>query len=593
MKNNIKKTIILLAFAGFHFCSFSQEKYLKIGDKAYENNQFTLAVQYYSKALFKFKGENQLRYEVFFKIANCHNMMNNPQRAEFYYQLLVKNKYAEEQPLVYLHYAKSLIEQGKYEDALPMFEHYLVKVPNDPLGIVGKASCELGMQNANIDTRWFIKNIREINSQDDDFAAVFGDDKFRTIIFSSNRQGTTGTETDNWTDGYFSDLFVSAKKNGYTWGSPVLADKNEFVNTMSNEGSGSLDDQFKKLYFTRCPKSRSGVEYCQIMESTKVGNIWGPSVLIYADSISNVGHPVLTADGLTMIFSSDRPGSIGGRDLWKVTRPTTCAPFSNAINLGSIVNTPGNEMFPTLYADSILYFASDGKPGFGGLDIYRVILGKDGVYDLRHLPRPINSCSDDFALSIEGTEEKGFLTSRRSGGKGGDDIYYFEKTNQTSSLQDSTSLPGNSHQPVPERPVVLTDIYYDLSKWDLLPSNQDSLNTLVKMMQDNPRIMIELSAHTDLHASDEYNDELSLKRAEAVVKFLESNGISKDRIIAKGYGKRVPRLLTNDLTIDGYTFQSGTKLTGDYIISIEDLKKREAANQLNRRTEFLVIGKKL
>jgi len=131
-------------------------------------------------------------------------------------------------------------------------------------------------------------------------------------------------------------------------------------------------------------------------------------------------------------------------------------------------------------------------------------------------------------------------------------------------------------QPIPEKPIVLPDIYYELNKWDLLPQYQDSLMLLVNVLNDNPKIIIELSSHTDSRASMEYNDELSQKRAETVVKFLTEKGINKARLVAKGYGERMPRVLTTDITKDGYTFERGTKLTEEYILSIPDVKKRKS-----------------
>ena len=664
MKRTIAKTIVILAFIGLHCSSLGQSKYLIMGDKAYQNRQYTSAIEYYTKALDKFEGEKPERNEVVYKLADCFRMINNPRKAEINYQRLVKNSYAEVKPLIYLYYAQSLSAQGKYAEALPMFDKYLAKAPSDPLAIAGKASCELSMQDTTTASQWIIKNIRELNSPDDDFAAVYGDNKFKMVIFSSNRKGTVGKDMDNWTDGYFSDLFTATKKKGESWNAPVLAETKGLVNTTSNEGAASLDDQYKKLYFTRCPKMRSGREYCQILEASKAGGGWGKPALIFADSLGNVGHPVLTANGLTMIFSSNRPGGIGGRDLWKTTRPSERKPFGPAENLGPLVNTSGDEMFPSLLADSILYFASNGMTGFGGLDIYCVTLGKNGISSVKHLPRPINSSFDDFAMSFEGIKEKGFFTSRRTGGKGGDDLYAYERINWKISIQGSVrdeltlqpiqKLPvycidgendtiivttddmgaftiGGGQikeesnysllfskenyfnkkagvtlgklkrdtvcrvnitlQPIPQRPIVLPDIYYDLNKWNLLPQYQDSLMVLVKILNDNPAITIELAAHTDSRASDEYNDELSQKRAETVVTFLIEKGINKQRLVAKGYGKRVPRILTTNITRDGYTFDQGTKLTEEYILSLSDVKKREAAYQLNRRTEFSVIGK--
>jgi peptidoglycan-associated lipoprotein len=298
------------------------------------------------------------------------------------------------------------------------------------------------------------------------------------------------------------------------------------------------------------------------------------------------------------------------------------------------------------------------------LDIYRVVLGKNGLSDVEHLPRPINSSDDDFAMNFKGNTESGFFSSRRSGGRGGDDIYSFEKIATKISLQGSiidevTGKPlsqltfsfvtglrdtiilktddsgtfkvadvkikeGNHYalivskdnyftrkgevaigkhksdtvyqinialQPIPNKPIVLPDIYYDLNKWDLLPQYQDSLMILVQVLNDNPKLVIELASHTDSRATTEYNDILSQKRAESVVLFLTEKGINNLRLVAKGYGERMPRVLTADLTKDGYTFERGTNLTEEYILKITDVKKREVAYQLNRRTEFSVIGK--
>jgi len=146
-------------------------------------------------------------------------------------------------------------------------------------------------------------------------------------------------------------------------------------------------------------------------------------------------------------------------------------------------------------------------------------------------------------------------------------------------------------QPIPDKPIVLPDIYYELNKWDLQPQYQDSLMLLVNILRDNPTIVIELASHTDSRASTDYNDTLSLKRAETVVTFLTEKGVNLERLIAKGYGERIPRVLNTMIIRDGFRFESGTILTEAFILSIPDTKKREAAYQLNRRTEFSVIRK--
>lgn len=663
MKNRLTKTMLLFVLLGTGITAFSQNKYMTMGNKAYENKQFTTAIEYYNKSLVKFDGEKPERNEVVFKLADCYRMINDPKKAETSYQRLIKNKYADEKPEVYLYYANALSAQGKYTEAIPAYDIYLTKAPNDPLAIAGKESCEMGLNENTIETRWLVRNVKELNTTDDDFAATYSDNKYTSVLFTSNRKGSTGKEKDNWTDGYFSDLYSATKQKGETFGAPVLADTREMVNTKANEGAATFDDQFRKLYFTRCEKMNKDKEYCRIFEAFKSGNNWAKPTLVFADSSANSGQPAITANGLTMYYASNRPGGQGGKDIWKVTRSSERKAFSNPENLGAVINSKGDELFPGLYADTVLYYASNGRPGYGGLDIYRVNL-KSGNMQVEHLPLPVNSSADDFGMQFQAKKENGYFSSRRAEGKGGDDIYYFEmivpkatikglitdeNTGQTLSMlpvymtdqhndtmrfvtdnqgafvacsdqvneessytlvvskenyftkktdirigrlkNDTSILVSVSIQPIPEKPIVLPDIYYELNKWDLLPQYQDSLMVLVKILNDNPKITIELASHTDSRATDAYNDTLSLKRAETVVQFLTEKGVNRERLTAKGYGEKVPRVLASTITKDGYVFDKGTKLTEAYILAIRDEKKRDAAFQLNRRTEFSVTGK--
>jgi peptidoglycan-associated lipoprotein len=146
-------------------------------------------------------------------------------------------------------------------------------------------------------------------------------------------------------------------------------------------------------------------------------------------------------------------------------------------------------------------------------------------------------------------------------------------------------------EPIPEEPVVLPEILYDLAKWDLKPQYQDSLQGLITTLDENPTLIIELASHTDARDTYERNDVLSQRRAQSVVDYLIERGIDPDRLIAKGYGERVPRTLVKDINRDGYLFKAGTVLTESYIDSLGSTPEKEAAHQLNRRTEFRVISK--
>ncbi len=145
--------------------------------------------------------------------------------------------------------------------------------------------------------------------------------------------------------------------------------------------------------------------------------------------------------------------------------------------------------------------------------------------------------------------------------------------------------------PIPAEPIELPEILYDLAKWDLKPQYEDSLQGLVQTLRDNPNIVIELASHTDARDTDEKNDVLSQRRAQSVVDYLIVRGIDPARLVAKGYGEREPLKLKKDVIRDGYQFTEGTELNEEYIESLASTAEKEAAHQLNRRTEFRVLRK--
>jgi peptidoglycan-associated lipoprotein len=160
-------------------------------------------------------------------------------------------------------------------------------------------------------------------------------------------------------------------------------------------------------------------------------------VELCADSLVNCIHPALSFDEQTLYFASDMPGGYGGFDLYKATRSGKGGKFENVTNLGPIVNSPGNELFPAVRGDSMLYFSSDGHPGMGGLDIFYSRLINGEFQEPQNMMYPINTCWDEIGIIFYDEEviapksnapylEKGFFSSNRPGGRGGDDIYYFQ-----------------------------------------------------------------------------------------------------------------------------------------------------------------------
>ena len=173
-----------------------------------------------------------------------------------------------------------------------------------------------------------------------------------------------------------------------------------------------------------------------------------------------------------------------------------------------------------------------------------------------------------------------------------DNYFTLNATETTVGLEFSKDFVKEyTLQPIPEEPIALPDILYDLGKWDLKPQFEDSLQGLIETLQINPTITIELASHTDARDTDEHNDILSQKRAQSVVDYLIIRGIDPLRLTAKGYGERVPRTIQKDITVRGYTFKAGTQLTEDFINKLPNNEVREAAHQMNRRTEFRILSK--
>ena len=138
--------------------------------------------------------------------------------------------------------------------------------------------------------------------------------------------------------------------------------------------------------------------------------------------------------------------------------------------------------------------------------------------------------------------------------------------------------------------IVLPNILYEYDKATLLPESTVSLDGLVKTLEDNPHIAIELRSHTDFRGAADYNMDLSLRRAKSCVDYLISKGIKADRLTAKGFGKSEPRVITKELAKEFPYFKEGDILSEDYINRLKDNKQKEDAHQLNRRTEFRVIS---
>ena len=409
------------------------------------------------------------------------------------------------------------------------------------------------------------------------------------------------------------------------------------------------------MYLSKARREPNSDTSVEIYTSTRTGAQWSvpKKYEITADTLSAFGHPAVSPDGEYLYFVSDMPGGYGGKDLWRISLTDQEGSLEN---LGVQINTPSDEMFPYIRANGDLYFASDGHPGMGGLDIFKARMNDSGMWQIENMKYPINSSADDFGITF-GEEETGFFSSNRGDGRGYDNIYSFELP--SIRVWISGTVLDKDDEPVPDaiirivgndgsnqkeyarkdgsfrfkldrgvhyvmlascrgylnskqefisdaeekdaeygvnfvlasisKPILIENIFYDFDRATLRPESETSLNELVKMLDDNPNVSIELGAHTDYKGSDVYNQRLSERRAQSVVNYLIEAGIDPRRLQAKGYGESKPKTITKKLATQYPQFKEGDVLTEEYIskLSPED---QEIANQINRRTEFQVLS---
>lgn len=635
----------------FLFCLFSlqmiaQRSYLDDADKALmKEEKYFEAIELYKKAYVKEPGRD-VKAEIIFKIAEAYRLSDQPQQAEVWYDKSVIAQYAD--PIAKLRLGDMKMMNGKYDEALVAYQKYVAEDPSDPRGKMGIQAAEQAQSWADNPKNYTVEPAVLINSEFYDYNPTFSDRKNTEMIFTSTREGSVGSDISDVTGGKFSDLFITQRDKKGKWSEPVLVE-GEGINTENSEGGAVMNSRRNTMYFTRCRVEKNGYLGCQILSAKRQGVKFAtPELIEISNDSAVIGHPALTNDDKILIFASDMSGGQGGKDLWYI-REESRGKWSAPINLGPEINTKGNEMFPYIRENGNLYFASDGHLGMGGLDIFSADNIGDGQWNnVQNLKAPINSSANDFAITFDGNKNKGFFSSSREGGRGKDDIWQFNEppilfvlkglvkdietgqplvaanvtligTDGTSAEQqtgadgtfefaqngDASYINENTSysitvskpqylnakgkettvgiteskifahlyelQPITEKAIKLPEIVYPFNKANITAQAADSLEFLYKILVDNPTLVIELRANTDSRGGDDYNLKLSQRRADSAVAYLARRGIDIERMVPKGYGETA--LLISD----------------DAIAKLASEEEREAAHQVNRRTEFSIL----
>ena len=420
----------ILLLAGFSFTGFAQNKYTAEAEAAFNRGAYAQAASEYMQAYSKLKGVD-LKGEVNYMIGECHRLMLDNEGAEDFYKKAIGFRYDEENPEVHYSYAEVLREQNKFDEAIQKYNDYMGKGGDKSKARTQIEICEAAaLALDEPPSRYIVEQVAMLNSQQFDYAPGWSGKRYDEIIFGSSRPSSAGSGEDPITGESYMDLFVSERDKKGKWSTPTPV--NNTINTASSEGGLCFDKKFQTMYFTRCIDEKKSTFACDIYYARRQGRDFGPAepmnlVDRETNDSSQVGHPAVSPDGKYLLFASDMPGGMGGKDLWYVEQVGKDG-WSKPKNMGSEVNTKGDDMFPSFKMDGTLYFASTGHNSMGGLDIFMgTRAGEDmTISEVTALPAPINSSSDDFGIIWEKDLDQGFFSSSRPGGKGKDDIYEFK-----------------------------------------------------------------------------------------------------------------------------------------------------------------------
>ena len=633
--------LIFISFSGY-----SQERSVVPADNKYEQYEYIDAISIYVKVAEKGYKDEQL----FQRLGNAYYFNANFEKAAKWYDaLFLMNK--NQGPEYLYRYSQALKSKGDYNKANKILDQFEKTSENDLRAkLYQKHKNYLEEIKAN-SGRFNIADAG-VNSEYSDYGSSFLDDK---LVFASARDtGGVSKNVFKWNNQSFTNLYTSKIGSDDNLETPKRFGNK--INSKFHEATPVFTKDGKTMYFTRNNfldgkrgKDSKNVTLLKIYKSTLVDGQWSNiTELPFNSNQYSVAHPALSLDDATLYFASDMPGTLGQSDLFKVTINEN-GTFSTPENLGPKINTEGRETFPVISGDNELYFASDGRPGLGGLDIYVTRLDQNQNFgEIKNIGEPVNSPKDDFAFLINSETRKGFFTSNRDGGKGFDDIYKFTETKKLiceqslagvvkdkesgelltgvivslfdenfKVLKESTTdslgqyrfevVCGKTYYvrvekenyETSEKGIAIADesnaskldlelekrikpigvgtdlaktlnipiIYFDLDKSFIRKDAMFELEKIIVVMNDFPKLKIDIRSHTDSRQTEKYNNALSDRRAKSTRDWLIKAGIDASRLTAKGYGESQ---LVNHCA-DG-------------------VKCSELEHQANRRSEFVILS---
>lgn len=416
---------------------------LSEADAQYARGEYFDASNTYRKIYNKLtkREERPLRGEVAFKMGECYRRLNMSARAAAAYQNAIRYQYPDSMAIFYM--AQAQQAEGKYAQAIKNYEEFLEKKPKFRLAEDGVRGCHNALKLRENPTRYIVRNAKLFNSRRADFCPQFLDGNFDQLYFTSSTEKATGTKKSEITGTKQCDVFFSKLDEAGNWQRPEPVEGE--LNTEFDEGATAFSPDGSTMYLARARREPNSGTSVEIYTSQRSEAKWSAPVKyeITADTLSVYGDPAISPDGTYLYFSSDMPGGYGGKDIWRINLKERVGTLEN---LGDVINTAGDERFPYIRTDSVMYFSSNGHPGMGGLDIFKATKTPSGGWNVENMGVPMNSPGDDFGITF-GKGESGFFSSNRNDARGYDHIYSFVKPDLKITI--SGYVLDRDEEPVP------------------------------------------------------------------------------------------------------------------------------------------------
>ena len=456
-----KIIVVLVCLASMSV--YSQKSKVAKADKEYNKFAYVDAIKTYER-LFKkgYKTPDMLQ-----KIGNAYYFNAHlEEAAKWYGELFALTQDVE--PEYYYRYAQSLKAVKEYTKADAMLEQFHQKDGTDLRGKLANAQKDYLAVIKKNSGRYIVENTG-VNSDKSDYGSAYFGNK---IVFTSARDtGGLSSKKHSWTNEAYTNLYSGDVGDEGALTKPEIFKGG--LNTKFNEATPVFTKDGKTVYFTRNNflngkkgKDAEKTILLKIYRATLEGDKWtNVTELPFNSDSYSVAHPALSKDEKTLYFASDMPGTLGQADIFK-TEINSDGSFGTPVNLGNVINTEGRETFPFV-DDKDLYFASDGHPGLGGMDVFIAKLEDNGAYkEVINVGEPLNGSTDDFGFIINNSTRRGYVSSNRDGGQGGDDIYKFLETERIECEQWLSGVVTDKQTglPLANSKVTLMDSSFNIIK---------------------------------------------------------------------------------------------------------------------------------